>query len=872
MDGPLQFPSVFDTTPKLVDGTKQHAGSRMELARLLAELSARAVATPCGLPALTWLCAIPGSGKTLLLARLFRQLQDAGETVVWIGLREAGTPASQITLRLDSECAAGSQRRFILIDNLDHCPEATGGRFIDDLLVMLGSQDRLVVASASRLSFSEIELRIRDQLLLLDDGHFRLDAAEIEAGLPPDVVARIGPGGLARVAGASSGWLIAARLIGLQLRQKSCPELYLDDLDQLLNDLDPWIERNVLDPLSPEQQLLLCQLAQFRSFDTHQADWVFDDPQTGARLASVVAQLPGLFMSPGQDGRRRLHEPLHSHLRRVAQRRLAPPARDRLRQRLIQWCISFGEWQDGLHYAIEAGDWTALATILDCGGEKLVLRLGDTETYVAAVQALIAAGQRPSAGIMRLYAFCQTFRLHDIHRATWDQVLAASPGGDLDVPTPEAICRLFWHNDDEALHRTIGQWLASAGHKEPFEIVWVRHIQAAALMRTYQFALARAALIETVPLLEKMKLPFLSSMDDAIHCALLLYEGNCRESDRRASLALDHARQLLAEDAMIVDVFAAFCAKCAIEAGRDDRARDFLPQVMRLLTRHESLGASACATDVALHLWDGKEPAVLEEVRRAIGAHTPRLTVTFDCYLIRRLLRQGDVSGALRQASLAGLDPVRASIILPSGTRAHDERNLIVMTSLELLIAMDDWDSALPLLAAHKERARCNGRIGRLVQYELLELVRAVKLGDERQANRMLISAIRHAHAREIWRPFLEHRQTLLCLSNRAPIGTAWFTVRSEQQFFLRLVERLGLATSEGRAAPEDLASEALTGSEKRMLAMVGQGLSNPQIARLEGISDKTVKWHLRNVYRKLGATNRTMALRFAREAGVIDP
>ncbi|WP_140847509.1 LuxR C-terminal-related transcriptional regulator [Paracoccus sp. FO-3] len=26
--------------------------------------------------------------------------------------------------------------------------------------------------------------------------------------------------------------------------------------------------------------------------------------------------------------------------------------------------------------------------------------------------------------------------------------------------------------------------------------------------------------------------------------------------------------------------------------------------------------------------------------------------------------------------------------------------------------------------------------------------------------------------------------------------------------------------------------------------------MSNPQIARLEGISDKTVKWHLRNVYR----------------------
>src|SRR5690606_13917660 len=114
-------------------------------------------------------------------------------------------------------------------------------------------------------------------------------------------------------------------------------------------------------------------------------------------------------------------------------------------------------------------------------------------------------------------------------------------------------------------------------------------------------------------------------------------------------------------------------------------------------------------------------------------------------------------------------------------------------------------------------------------------------------------------------------RDTLAGLSNRAPIGIAWFTVRSEQQFFVQLVERLGLATCGGRMPLVDMTAETLTTSEKHILQMVGQGLSNPQIARLEGISQKTVKWHLRNIFRKLGATNRTMALRFAREAGVVE-
>lgn len=851
--------AIQSAPPRVADHFAPH--------RLLNNLVARAVDAPCRLPTLTWLCAIPGSGKTLLLSQLFKQLQQAGPQAIWIGLCKQNTPAEPISSRLAAEPPSPDKLRFILIDNLDFCAEAASGDFIDDLLASLAPQDRLIVTSSGRLAFTEVELRIRDQLLYLDDQGFILDRADTEAMLSSAVRERIGSRGVAQIVSASGGWMIAARLICLRLEQSACPELVLDGSDPLADDLDAWLDHNLLDLFSVPERSLLYQLAKFRGFDMAQAAWIFNDPEIRPLLEALVARMPGIL---GQRERMCLREPLRGHLAKRSRLHLAAPARRDIRQRLIQWSISFEHWLDGLHYALEAGEMDGLATVLERGGETLVLHQGCTESYIAATEALLKAGRRLPGSMIRLYVFCQTFRLHDIHRANWFDAAGFEMNQCGEDQSPEAICRLFWDNDD-GLDAAITRWLAASRSRSAFEIVWVRQIQAASLMRGYQFAKARAALIETLPLLDKLKLPLLNALDDMIHCALLLYEGNYREADRRASLAGEHARHLLSDEATVSDIFATFCAKCAIESGNDDRARRLLPQIMRQLSRHESIGASACAIDVALHLWDGASSDVLAEIRRAVGMHVPRLSATFDCYLIRRLLRQGDTAEALRQATLIGLDPVRATLILPSGTRAHDERNLIVMTSLELLIATDDWVSALPLLRAHQESARRSGRTGRLVQYELVEMVHAVSKGDTQQANRLLISAIRHAHSREIWRPFLEYRDILVGLSNRAPIGIAWFTVRSEQQFFVQLAERLGLSTCGGRVATKDLTTETLTASEKHILQMVAQGLSNPQIARLEGISQKTVKWHLRNIFRKLGATNRTMALRFAHEAGVIE-
>jgi DNA-binding NarL/FixJ family response regulator len=68
----------------------------------------------------------------------------------------------------------------------------------------------------------------------------------------------------------------------------------------------------------------------------------------------------------------------------------------------------------------------------------------------------------------------------------------------------------------------------------------------------------------------------------------------------------------------------------------------------------------------------------------------------------------------------------------------------------------------------------------------------------------------------------------------------------------------------------EPAAGEALTPREQEVLELLAEGLSNRAIAARLGISDQTVKFHVASIAGKLGASNRTDAVRRAVRRGLI--
>lgn len=62
----------------------------------------------------------------------------------------------------------------------------------------------------------------------------------------------------------------------------------------------------------------------------------------------------------------------------------------------------------------------------------------------------------------------------------------------------------------------------------------------------------------------------------------------------------------------------------------------------------------------------------------------------------------------------------------------------------------------------------------------------------------------------------------------------------------------------------------ALSPREIKVLTLVAEGYSNQEIADRLFVTGQTIKFHLANVYRKLGARNRTQAARSAMHQGLI--
>lgn len=69
-----------------------------------------------------------------------------------------------------------------------------------------------------------------------------------------------------------------------------------------------------------------------------------------------------------------------------------------------------------------------------------------------------------------------------------------------------------------------------------------------------------------------------------------------------------------------------------------------------------------------------------------------------------------------------------------------------------------------------------------------------------------------------------------------------------------------------------DSAPDSLTATEIKVMALLGKGKSNKEIAAELGCSVKTVKNHLNSIFQKLGVNNRTEAVVKAIEKGLISP
>ncbi|MEU4653374.1 response regulator transcription factor [Streptomyces sp. NPDC023723] len=101
--------------------------------------------------------------------------------------------------------------------------------------------------------------------------------------------------------------------------------------------------------------------------------------------------------------------------------------------------------------------------------------------------------------------------------------------------------------------------------------------------------------------------------------------------------------------------------------------------------------------------------------------------------------------------------------------------------------------------------------------------------------------------------------------------GAAYLSPKVAARVIAHLADRGSGARAERRAAARDRVA-ALTPREREVLAFLGAGLTNGQIARRLGLVEGTVKAHVSSVLARLAVDNRAAAAVVAHEAGIVVP
>jgi DNA-binding NarL/FixJ family response regulator len=116
-----------------------------------------------------------------------------------------------------------------------------------------------------------------------------------------------------------------------------------------------------------------------------------------------------------------------------------------------------------------------------------------------------------------------------------------------------------------------------------------------------------------------------------------------------------------------------------------------------------------------------------------------------------------------------------------------------------------------------------------------------------------------------------QRRDLREALETTAPDVVAEFgSLREARDAGIEADAFLSAASSTRFDLDEAPAVETLTPREIEVLECVAEGLSNKAVAARLGISDQTVKFHLTSISGKLGALNRTDAVRRAVQSGLI--
>ena len=420
-------------------------------------------------------------------------------------------------------------------------------------------------------------------------------------------------------------------------------------------------------------------------------------------------------------------------------------------------------------------------------------------------------------------------------------------------------------------------WLEQSQGDDPFDVATVASACGIHKLVHFDFSGARELVRRAASSIKQADSDYGEAWVDTLANVVLMFEGDFGAAHARFETTIESARKRLGASASIVSTMSLVAARSAVETGHDEQAAHWLATGLRRAEQHGVLDTAAQGIEAAIKLWAspaGKDVS-LPELREITSSYPPRLSLILSMLLTQRLLRLGRSEDALDEAAKVG--------IVAKNCRAHMDKLpqqpalafLAEQTMIDLDIAHGRAKDAEARLEAASKQARDQGRWGHSTELALSAMMASLGTINAALAARHLTRAVTYAAKRGYMRPFSDRAESIAGLVNETKPQSWGFALDEERKFFADLCRQLPIANSNLVDQLEQLDVETSllenpTPREMELLQLIEAGLSNQQLADRLSVSVATVKWHLYNLYAKLGVSSRSAAVAKARALNLL--
>jgi LuxR family maltose regulon positive regulatory protein len=859
---------------------------------------------------LTLMLAPAGYGKSTIATQWREDLMRRGAKVAWLTVQPADRDPVRFITALSQalECAGltfGSPGApsFPNIPDLDVSAvlqallleisqsdlawivvldeyECVGGTEIDRVVeVMLHDMPEnmhLAIATRVRPTLSLARLELRGLAREVGPDALRFSREEVKQFLVGQFSAR----DVAILTDRTEGWPVALQLARLWVTGGHGSPHELTDFSGRTRQIASYLAEQILSALPDEVRIFLIDVSVLTTIDAACADAIRETTDSRRLLAAAADLQPLVVEIAGKPTRFRLHalfvEFLCDLLERSEGNRLQI-----LHRRASSYYARIGDIVEAVRHACLAGDPAAAAQLaVDAGGIRiyLVRGIGQLRAIVSMLpQATVDAF--PRLALARALILMKDGRVQD----GWElfqRIRSTQPEGQngredettlafaIDAKVLDAIYSQY-HNVvlSGSCILELEELIHQASTLDPLIAAVLQSFLAASYQQQGLLDLAETTADQARWHYQRANSEYASAFIQ-LHYALIDFaRGRMMMAQRRLNIALRLTQHRFRADTGLGTMAKLLSAEARYEQNDIAGSAQLLNEAMnKTNTIEEWFDFYAAGHGTAIRiaaLQDGFETAI-GMLDRAAERSGGRPIHAFWRFLmackVTLLTRSGDIGGAERILRQLDLNQPKTSAP-PTHWR---EREAIDMARARVAIGSADWVGARQVLSGLREDIVTAGRGLSAIRLQLLETVVVWSEGSRSSAYQMLRETMLAAYPENLMRIFLDEGAVgvnmLAQLLPEVAADQSDPSCASLAQALLRA----------GQSTHAHVQGLLLSAREFEVIGELCAGRSNKLIARRLGISERTVKFHLANLYGKLEVNDRKAALTAARRLGLI--